>query len=61
MLEVEFEKIIKVTFLICNEGTFFSKKDFQLHSSFKFVSGEYGLVKDGSRIMPKVEKVKMAG
>ena len=30
----------------------------------KFVfekSGEYGLVKDGSRIMPKVEKVKMAG
>ena len=22
---------------------------------------EYGLVKDGSRLMPKVEKVKMAG
>ena len=35
ILEVEFEKIKTVTFLIYNEGTFFSKKDFQLHSSFK--------------------------
>ena len=35
MLGVEFEKIKNVTFLIYNEGTFFSKKDFQLHSSFK--------------------------
>ena len=34
MLEVEFEKIKNVTFLIYNEGSFFSKKDFQLHSSF---------------------------
>ena len=61
MLGVEFEKIKNVTFLIYNEGTFFNKKDFQLHSSFKFVSGEYGLVNDGSKLMPKVEKVKMAG
>ena len=35
MLGVEFEKIKNVTFLIYNEGTFFSKKDLQLHSSFK--------------------------
>ena len=34
MLGVEFEKIKNVTFLIYNEGTFFSKKDLQLHSSF---------------------------
>ena len=34
MLGVEFEKNKNVTFLIYNEGTFFSKKDFQLHSSF---------------------------
>ena len=34
MLGVEFEKIKNVTFLIYDEGTFFSKKDFQLHSSF---------------------------
>ena len=35
MLGVEFEKIKNVTFLIYNKGTFFSKKDLQLHSSFK--------------------------
>ena len=35
MLGVEFEKNRNVTFLIYNEGTFFSKKDLQLHSSFK--------------------------
>ena len=37
MLGVEFEKIKNVTIHIYNEGTFFSKKDFQLHSSFKGV------------------------
>ena len=36
MLGVEFEKIKNVTLLIYNEGTFFSKKDLQLHSSFKW-------------------------
>ena len=42
MLGVEFEKIKNVTFLIYNEGTFFSKKDLQLHSSFN--GGEGGLL-----------------
>ena len=35
MLGVEFAKIKNVTSLIYNEGTFFGKKDLQLHSSFK--------------------------
>ena len=35
MLGVEFEKIKNVTFLIYKEGMFFSKKETQLHSSFK--------------------------
>ena len=38
MLGVKFEKIKNVTFLIYNEGTFFSKKDLQLHSSFKMLA-----------------------
>ena len=41
MLGVEFEKNKNVTFLIYNEGSFFSKKDLELHSSFKVWNQSY--------------------